>query len=59
MTSTPRPEGSSLTCALCHQPINLDRDRYADENGKIVHEDCYVKRLMSPRQDPPNPQHTE
>jgi hypothetical protein len=58
MGNTPRPE-SIITCALCHQPINLDRDRYADEDGKIVHEECYVKRLMSSPQDPPNPHHTE
>jgi hypothetical protein len=58
VTKTPRPE-SNFTCSICGKPINLDRDRYADENGKLVHEDCYVQRLISSQQDPPNPQHTE
>jgi hypothetical protein len=37
----------------------LDRDIYADENGQVMHEGCYLQRLMSSRNDPPNPQHTE
>jgi hypothetical protein len=27
-----------ITCQICHNPVNLERDRYADENGHIVHE---------------------
>jgi hypothetical protein len=46
-------------CPICNKPVDLERDRYADENGKVMHESCYVQRLMSSQQDPPAPQHTE
>ena len=52
------PEAPHL-CPICNKPVDLERDRYADENGKVMHESCYVQRLMSSRQDPPAPQHTE
>jgi hypothetical protein len=48
-----------ITCSICNKPIDLQRDKYADEDGKIVHENCYIQRLMSKRNDPPNPHHTE
>jgi hypothetical protein len=47
------------TCPICHKSVDLERDRYADENGQIMHETCYLQQLMSSRQDPPAPQHTE
>jgi hypothetical protein len=37
--------GPEISCALCAKPIDLQVDLSADENGKAVHEDCYVKRL--------------
>ena len=45
-------------CALCDKPIALETAK-ADENGKPVHEDCYIKRLLSDQYDPPGPQHVE
>ena len=45
MGSRPFPE---IPCAVCSNPINLTSDLFADESGKAVHEDCYVKRLASP-----------
>jgi hypothetical protein len=48
-----------VLCPICNRPIDLTKDRYANEDGKAVHEDCYVQRLMSAQNDPPNPHHTE
>jgi hypothetical protein len=36
-----------ISCTICAKPVNLQADLYADENGKAVHEDCYVKRLSN------------
>jgi len=55
----PRPEKDTFSCPICKKPINLDRDRYADENGKVIHESCYLQRLMSYRNDPPDPSHAQ
>jgi hypothetical protein len=44
MGSRPVPE---IPCALCRKPVDLLIDLSADENGKAVHEECYVKRLTS------------
>lgn len=53
-------QGSSdITCAICRQPVVLERDRYTDEDGQVVHEGCYMSRIVAPRSDPPSPQHTE
>jgi hypothetical protein len=49
-----------VICSLCKQPVDLQSDRCADENGRIVHARCYLRRLMAAApQDPPNPQHSE
>jgi hypothetical protein len=41
-----------IPCRICSAPVDLTVDLYADENGKPVHEDCYVTRLLaSQRQD--------
>lgn len=48
-----------ITCAICNEPVVLERDVYADEHGQIVHERRYIARLTAPQQDPPNPQHAE
>lgn len=37
----------SISCVLCSRPVDLRTDLYADENGKSVHEDCYVKHVTS------------
>ncbi len=52
------PEISHL-CPICSKPVDLARDRYTNEDGKLVHERCYLKRLLSPENDPRGPQHAE
>jgi hypothetical protein len=37
--------------------VDLKRDRFADENGQVVHEACYMIRVMAAQ--PPAPRHTE
>jgi hypothetical protein len=34
-----------IDCPICNQPIDLQTDTCTDENGKAVHQDCYMKRL--------------
>ena len=50
MGGHPFPE---LPCTICAKPVDLQTDLTADENGKAVHEDCYVKRIMTSRNNPP------
>jgi hypothetical protein len=49
MSSHSIPE---IRCILCSQPVDLQTDLYANENGKAVHEDCYVKRIRSSSSNP-------
>jgi len=49
MGSRPFP---AISCALCSKPVDLLIDLTADENGKAVHEECYVKRVMSSSSNP-------
>ena len=49
MDSYPLPE---IPCALCSKPVDLLIDLSADENGKAVHEECYVKRFRSSWSNP-------
>jgi len=37
---------NSPTCSVCKQSIRLETAK-SDENGKPVHEDCYMTRLMA------------
>jgi hypothetical protein len=41
MGGHPFPE---ISCILCSNPVNLISDLSTDENGKAIHEECYVKR---------------
>ena len=36
-----------IPCIVCSMPIDLQIDLYADENGKPVHEDCYVTPITN------------
>ena len=36
-----------IPCAVCSKPVNLKLDLSADENGKAVHTECYVKRITA------------
>jgi hypothetical protein len=35
-----------INCPLCNQPVSLNTDTYADENGKVVHQGCYQERVI-------------
>lgn len=41
-----------ICCELCSRPVDLLIDLSADENGKAVHEECYVRRLTSSSGNP-------
>jgi hypothetical protein len=34
-----------LLCVVCSLPIDLKIDRYADDDGRPIHERCYLKKL--------------
>ena len=44
MKSRPFPE---IPCLICCKPVDLSADLSADENGKAVHTECYVKRITT------------
>jgi hypothetical protein len=50
MGGHPLPE---ISCTICNKPVDLTVDLFADENGKSVHEDCYVKHISSSCPDTP------
>jgi hypothetical protein len=37
--------GHATNCSICDQPLDLAVERYS-ENGKLIHEMCYIKRLL-------------
>jgi len=39
------PPFQEISCVICSKPVNLQTDLCADENGKAVHADCYIKRI--------------
>ncbi len=41
-----------MACTICARPVDLQTDLCADENGKAVHEDCYVKHVTTFRLKP-------
>jgi len=49
MKSRPFPE---VPCVICSKPVDLRADLSADENGKAVLTECYVKRITSPQSGP-------
>jgi hypothetical protein len=59
MSKTDRYGEKEYTCPICHKPVELERDRYADENGQIMHEECYLKRVGGHERTPPDDHHTE
>jgi hypothetical protein len=38
-------DGHPTNCSICDQPLDLATERYS-ENGKPIHEMCYIKRLL-------------
>jgi hypothetical protein len=35
-----------ITCRICNRPLRLGIDTVADEEGKAVHETCYIKLVL-------------
>jgi len=54
-----RSRKREFTCPICKKPVNLDTDETTDENGQVMHEQCYVKRVGGHGNDPPDPHHAE
>jgi hypothetical protein len=46
-----------IACALCSGSVTLETDLCADENGELVHEDCYVNHLLGARTNQTSAQH--
>jgi len=40
-------EKEIFTCRICNKPLQLETDTRTDEDGKAVHEECYVKHLTT------------
>jgi hypothetical protein len=38
-----------ISCVLCSKPVDLSVDLSADENGKAVHDNCYVNYIAKPK----------
>jgi hypothetical protein len=48
------PPLRKIPCVICNKPVNLQTDLCADENGKAVHDSCYIKRIEgAPDSKPP------
>jgi hypothetical protein len=41
-----------IPCLICSKPVDLTTDLSADENGKAVHTECYIKRTTTPQAGP-------
>jgi hypothetical protein len=39
-------------CSICNEPVER-RTSKTDENGRVVHEDCYVRRMRLKEIAPP------
>jgi hypothetical protein len=37
----------SFTCRICSKPLQLETNTRTDEDGKAVHEECYVKHVTA------------
>ena len=36
-----------FACCICSKPLQLETDTRTDEDGKAVHQECYVKLLTA------------
>jgi len=41
------PSFPEISCIICSEPLDLSLDLSADEYGKAVHTECYVKHITS------------
>jgi hypothetical protein len=44
---------------MCNNPIDLQTDDTADENGLVMHTVCYMKRVGTIERTPPASHHAE
>jgi hypothetical protein len=42
-----------VICRICSKPLKLGIDTAADEEGKALHETCYVKQVTDAPRNPP------
>jgi hypothetical protein len=54
----PQPLRNVLICSFCQQPVAVETSK-TDENGRAIHEDCYIQHLLASLHAPPSPQHAE
>ena len=40
---------SEIPCTICNKVVDLSVDLTANENGKSVHEECYVNHITTSR----------
>jgi len=40
------PAKKPAACPICKQAVSLERCK-TDENGRAIHEDCYVRKICS------------
>jgi Co/Zn/Cd efflux system component len=36
-----------FTCRICSKPLQLETDTRTDEDGRAVHEECYVNHVTA------------
>jgi len=41
-------KGEEIRCPICYRPVELGIDFRTDEEGRTVHEACYVNRTAPP-----------
>ena len=49
MGGRPFPE---VHCVICGETLDLRKDLSADENGKALHTDCYLKHIRGSHDHP-------
>lgn len=49
MGGRPFPE---VQCVICGKTLDLQKDLSADENGKALHTDCYLKHIRGSHDHP-------
>jgi len=57
MSQPARSSQNEYICPICREPIDLDKDETADEDGRVMHAECYFKRIGGHGNDPPDPHH--
>jgi hypothetical protein len=57
MSQPARSSQKEYICPMCRKPIDLNKDETADEDGQVMHAECYFKRIGGHGNDPPDPHH--